>query len=117
VQGGGARLAACLHGPNETSEQSARRERAVKVAQAINMAEVVVVGPMKPRYRRPDELSNIPALPQGFALHFTTDGASYAFSIKDTMDRCQFAIFSDQDKLVYAGTPLAGAHVTPVGTR
>src|SRR5438093_8322140 len=117
TQGRRAQLATCLHGRNETAEQRDRREKAVKVARAINTAEVVVVGPPKPRYRRPEELRFIPPLPQGFALQFDTDGGTYTFSIKDTADACHFAIFSDQEKFVYTGTPLTGARVVPVGTR
>src|SRR5262249_37430656 len=114
---GGARPASCLHSSNETAEHAERRDKAIKVAQAINAAEVVVVGPQKPKYRRPDELMNIPALPAGFALQFNTDGTSYSFSMKDTQDACHFAIFSDQDKLVYSGTPMSGARVVPLTTR
>lgn len=117
AQRGGARLATCLHDRNETSEQSVRREKAIKVAQAINAAEVIVVGPQRPKYRRPEELMNVPALPQGFALQFNTDGASYNFAIKDTLDACHFAIFSDQDKLVYAATPMMNARLVPLTTR
>ena len=119
AQGGGARLAACLHGQNETSEHAARREKAIKVAHAINAAEVVTVGPpsARPKFRRPEELRNIPPLPPGFELQFNSDGGSYNFAIKDTLDACHFAIFSDQDKFVYAATPMMNARVVPVATR
>jgi len=119
AQGGGARLAPCLHGQNETSEHAARREKAIKVAHAINAAEVVVVGPQsqRPKYRRPEELMHIPALPPGFELQFNTDGASYNFAIKDALDACHFAIFSDQDKFVYTATPLTNARIVPLTTR
>ena len=118
------RPAACLHGQNETAEHAARRERAMRVAHAINAAQVVIVprprvrpNDERPTYRRPEELMNIPPLPQGFALQFNTDGASYNFAIKDTLDACHFAIFSDQDKFVYAGTPMMNARVVPVTTQ
>jgi hypothetical protein len=117
AQGGGARLATCLHGQNETSEHAARREKAIRVAHAINAAQVVVVGPQKQRYRRPEQLMNIPPLPQGFELQFNTDGASYNFAIKDTLDLCHFAIFSDQDKFVYTATPLTNARIVPLTTK
>jgi hypothetical protein len=113
---GPARLARCLHGETEPAEQKTRREQAIKVAQAINSAEVKMVGPMKPTYKRPEELSNVPALPPGFALQFNTDGRTYTFSIKDTLDRCNYAIFSDQEKFVYEATPLTGARVLPLAT-
>ena len=116
AQGGSPRLRTCLHDRNETSEQAARRQKAIRVAEAINAAQVVVVGPQtqRPKYRRPEELANIPSLPQGFALQFNTDGASYNFAIKDTLDACHFAIFSDQDRFVYTATPLTGARVVPI---
>ena len=117
AQNRGAQLARCLHGTNETPEQGARRDKAIKTAQAINTAEVVIVGPGRPKYRRPEELSHIPPLPGGFSLQFDTDGSTYSFSIKDNLDACHFAIFSDQDKYVYTGTPLTGARVVPVATR
>ena len=117
AQGGGARLATCLHGQNEKSEHSARREKAIRVAHAINAAQVAVVGPQKQRYRRPEQLRNIPPLPHGFELQFNTDGASYNFAIKDTLDACHFAIFSDQDKFVYTATPLTNTRIVPLTTK
>ena len=114
-----AQLARCLHGRSESADQKARREKAVRAAQAINTAEVVAVGPQRPRYRRPEDLRSIPALPDGFALQFnlSADASGYSFSIKDTLDACHYAIFSDQDKLVYDGTPLSTALLIPVGTK
>jgi hypothetical protein len=113
----GARLARCLHGRTETADQKLRREKAIRVAQAINTAQVIAVGPRKPQYRRPEELPSIPPLPQGFALQFNTDGATYTFSIKDTLDACHYAIFSDEDKLIYDGTPLSKTILMPVTTQ
>ena len=63
------------------------------------------------------DLMLIPRLPQGFALQFNTDGATYSFSVKDTLDRCNYAIFSDQEKFVYEGTPLTTPRVLPLTTR
>jgi hypothetical protein len=120
AQGGGPGRSVCLHGWSETADEAARRDKAIKVAQAINSAQVVAVPqpriqrPTAPKYRRPEELPNIPPLPRGFELQFNTDGESYNFAIKDTRDACHFAIFSDQDKLVYAGTPITGARIVPI---
>ena len=44
-------------------------------------------------------------------IQFSTDGASYSFSIADTLHACRFAIFSDQDKFVYMATPMMNARV------
>jgi hypothetical protein len=120
AQGGGPNRGTCLHGSGETADHAARRDKAIKVAQAINSAQVVAVPqpriqrPNAPKYRRPGELSNIPPLPRGFELQFNTDGESYNFAIKDTLDPCHFAIFSDQDKFVYTGTPITGARIVPI---
>jgi hypothetical protein len=116
AQSGPARIARCLHGDDESARDKTRREQAIKVAQAINTAEVVVVGPRTPKYRRPEELPHIPRLPQGFTLQFNTDGSSYSFSIKDALDGCHYAIFSDQEKFVYDGTPLTAPRVLPLTT-
>jgi hypothetical protein len=57
-------------------------------------------------YQRLDQLAQIPVpegIPQGFVVHLTTDGATYAFSVKDTLDPCAFGYFSDQDGTIYNG--------------
>jgi hypothetical protein len=118
---GSAQLAApCLHGRLEQPNQQARREQAVKVAQQINRGESD--GPPKlpgePRKYRPlDQLPNIPGPPRGFRLQFHTDGSTYTFSLKDTLDSCQFAIFSDQDQAIYEAMPRMGARLVPAETR
>ena len=120
AQGGGPNRGMCLHGSNESADEAARRDKAIKVAQAINSAQVVAVprprmqSPSTPKYRRPEELPNIPPLPRGFELQFNTDGETYNVAIKDTLDPCHFAIFSDQDKFVYTGTPITGARIVPI---
>jgi hypothetical protein len=117
AQGGPSLRPRCLHGGNETPEQAARRDKAIKVAQAINAAEVVTVGPSRPKYRRPEDLPHVPPLPDGFEMQFDTNGSTYSFSIKDTLDACHFAIFSDQEKYVYATTPITGARIVPLTSR
>jgi len=110
----------CLHGRLEQPNQQARREQAVKVAQQINRAEsdgpVQLPGEQK-RYRPLDQLPNLPPAPRGFRLQFHTDGVTYMFSLKDTLDSCQYAIFSDQDQAIYEATPRMAARLVPVETR
>jgi hypothetical protein len=92
----------CLHGGNEAPAQKARRDAALQLATRINLAETMIVGPgPRNRYRPLEELTNIPPTPAGFELQFYTDGATYSFSIKDRMDPCRYAVFSDQDKFLY----------------
>jgi hypothetical protein len=112
--------APCLHGSTEQANQRMRREQALKMAQQINRAERngPAVLPSQPRrdYRPFAELANVPPTPAGFRLQFYTDGATYAFSLKDTRDRCEFAIFSDQDQGIYQATPRTGVQIVPADT-
>ena len=110
----------CLHGRLDQQNDRARREQAVKVAQQINRAEsdgpVQLPGEQR-RYRPLDQLQNVPSTPRGFRLQFYTDGITYTFSLKDTLDSCQYAIFSDQDQAIYEALPRMGARIVPVETR
>jgi hypothetical protein len=58
------------------------------------------------QYQVLNALPNLSAPPQGFAVHFATDGSSYAFSVKDTLDPCAFAYFSDETGVIYTGQAL-----------
>jgi hypothetical protein len=93
----------CLHGSDETPAQKTRRDAAIQLATRINLAQIAFFRPGPPNrgYRPLEELTNIPATPQGFDLLFHTDGNTYSFSIKDRMDPCRYAVFSDQDKFLY----------------
>lgn len=93
----------CLHGSDETPAQKTRRDAAIQLATRINVAQSMMDPRPRPRsrYRPLEELTNIPATPQGFDLQFHTDGNTYSFSIKDRMDPCRYAVFSDHDKFLY----------------
>lgn len=116
---GTASAQTCLHGASETSAQKARRDQAIQVATRINMAQSVTIvpSPQGRRYRRFEELRNIPPIPQGFDLQFHTDGVTYSFSLKDRLDPCRYAIFSDQDRDVYEALPRMGFEVIPLETK
>lgn len=107
----------CLHGSDETAANRARRQQAVQYAARVNAAEGMSV-PRLQKYRPLDELPNLPALPAGFDIQFHTDGLTYTFSLKDTRDACHYAIFSDQDKLLYEAIPSKGEPtIVPLGTK
>jgi hypothetical protein len=112
--------ARCLHGPSEQPSHRMRREQALAMAQQINRAESNSLGqlPSIPkRYRPFAQLENVPAAPADFKLQFYTDGPTYTFSLKDTLDACQYAIFSDQDKGIYQATvERVGVRVLPAET-
>ena len=111
----------CLHGAGESATNRARRQQAVDYAMKVNLAETMyTIAPRQTSrgYRPLEELANLPALPAGFAVQFHYDDSSYAFSLKDTRDVCHYAVFSDQDKLIYeaiAKTDTSG--IVPLGTR
>ena len=42
---------------------------------------------------------------------------TYIVSLKDTMDGCQYAIFSDQDGYIYEGSPRRDVRTIPVDTQ
>jgi hypothetical protein len=112
----------CLHGAAESAADRARRQQAIDYATKVNVAETaygIAPGPQFQRgYRSLDQLTNLPLLPAGFAIQFHNDDHSYTFSLKDTRDTCHYAIFSDQDKLVYEAIPRADATaIVPLGTR
>jgi len=108
--------APCLHGSSEQANQRMRREQALKMAQQINRAELdgpAVLPSQRRAYRPLAQLPTVPPVPAGFRLQFYTDGATYTFSLKDTRDRCEFAIFSDQDQGIYQATPRTGVQIVP----
>jgi hypothetical protein len=100
---GTAAAQTCLHGTNEAPAQKARRDAAIQLATRINLAQIIVFrpGPQTRGYRPLEELMNIPPTPAGFELQFHTDGNTYSFSIKDRLDPCRYALFSDQEKVLY----------------
>jgi hypothetical protein len=55
------------------------------------------------------QLRGVPPTPQGFELRLYTDGRGYVLSLKDTLDPCRYAIFSDEAGTLYEKTPLPAA--------
>ena len=109
----------CLHTNLETMDDRLRREQGIQFARRLNAAQQMAP-PAAPgrRYRSPDELLNLPAVPAGFQLQFNSDGRTYTMSLKDVRDPCRFAIFTDQDGHVYAATPQQpSAVILPLGTK
>ena len=100
----------CLHGADERPDHRARRDQALMLALQINRAENPgpTVAPLQRRTYRPlDQLADLPPTPEGFKVQFNTDGATYTFSIKDTLDPCRYGVFSDQERSIYEATPRA----------
>ena len=107
----------CLHGPMESPSQKVRRNQALALAVQINMAQRRITPGRGPRFRPLEELS-VPPTPQGFDLQYHTDGATYSFIIKDRLDPCKYAVFSDQDAEIYEALPRKGGPIlVPLDTR
>ena len=95
----------CLHGSAEASDQAARRRAALQLARQVNTTEAQAHQQGHTYYA----LSDLPGLVSevnGFKVQLSTDGGSYTFSLKDTLDACRFAYFSDQDGVIYTATPI-----------
>ena len=100
-----AQQQACLHGSGETETQAARRKQAIGVTRQINTAQAVASSGNR-AYHGLSQLQ-ITNIPEGFAVHMVTDAATgYVFSMKDTLDPCRFALFSDETGLIYTAQPL-----------
>ena len=96
----------CLHTAGERDGDRIRREHALALAKAINQAQGTVAERTR-NYVSLAQLRNLPATPRGFDLRLYSDGAGYIVSLKDTLDPCRYAIFSDESAFIYERTPLA----------
>jgi hypothetical protein len=74
------------------------------LARAINAAQGRLAEETR-QFGMLSELGKLPRTPDGFVLHLYTDRESYLFSIKDTRDSCHYAVFSDQQGVLYEQSP------------
>ena len=81
-----------------------RRATAIAFARQINTAEAAAHN-QTGRYAALVDLQVASPSP-GFQVQLSSDGTSYTFSVKDTLDACHGAAFSDQAGLIYTGTPI-----------
>jgi hypothetical protein len=98
---------ACLHATGETPADAARRQDAIRLMRAINTAQAQAFA-MNQAYRtfRDLTVSGLPPRPAGFLTQLTVEGSTYALVVKDATDPCRYTLFSDQDGLIYVGSPL-----------
>jgi hypothetical protein len=90
----------CRHDKNATQEDRDRRGQALVLAKAINVGQAQQVRRTR-QYQPLSSLGDLPPVPNGFDLNLYADGSGYIFSVKDTLDPCRFAVFSDQVGLLY----------------
>lgn len=93
-------VASCRHDANAAEVDRNRRAQALTLAKAITAAQADVVKRTR-QYQPVQSLANLPAVPSGFALKLFADRDDYVFALKDTLDPCRYAIFSDSAGLLY----------------
>jgi hypothetical protein len=79
-----------------------RHDGLVAVARALADQEAVAVNTTAV-YQRIDRLTNLPTIPEGFAVRLYADATGYVLSIVDTEDPCHYALFSDERGWLYDG--------------
>lgn len=94
----------CRHDGGEEQQDRSRREQAVALARAINVAQGRLAG-LTRRYQPLAQGTNLPPVPEGFSLRLYTDGEGYVFSLKDDRDPCHYGVFSDQSGHLYEASP------------
>ena len=94
----------CRHNAAEQPNDRVRRQEALNLARQINAAEGRAAERTR-RYAQVDQLGTLPAVPDGFEVRFYGNDAGYTFSLKDSMDVCHYAVFSDQSGLLYEASP------------
>jgi hypothetical protein len=95
----------CRHQQAANQEDRARRAQALALAKAINTSEAELVKRTR-QYQPLESLHNLPPVPGGFQLNLYADHSGYIFAIKDTLDPCRFAVFSDAGGLLYEKSAL-----------
>ena len=93
-------VASCRHDGNATEPDRQRRAQALTLAKAITAAQGEAVRRTR-QYHPVPSLGSLPAVPSGFALKLFADRDDYVFALKDTLDPCRYAIFSDSAGLLY----------------
>ena len=122
---GTAHAQECLHGPNESAEQAARRTDAINAARTINNIQAnhkgsgyfrhedLVTSPWAVQMRQSGNefakrLSLVPRtdiLP-GWTLTLDVGFESYWFKITDKTDPCGFAYISNQNGIIFKVEPI-----------
>lgn len=112
----------CLHTDTEQTEQLERRRAAVQALRVLNTVEMIYRSQTEsfgtfanlvassawdgqPGTGRFSTESGTDLIP-GFRLQLTTDGQSFAMSLRDTMDPCGFTAYTNSEGIIYTGYPI-----------
>jgi TonB family protein len=91
---------------SETATQAVRRQAAIRFVEDVNARQrTAFIARQGKGYVTLDQLQGLPAT-QGFEVQLVADDRGYSVSVKDTIDACAFAFFSDQKGVIYMATPV-----------
>ena len=91
---------------SESAAQSVRRQAAIRFVEDVNARQrTAFIARQGKGYVPLDQLQGLPAT-QGFEVQLVADDRGYSVSVKDTIDACAFAFFSDQKGVIYMATPV-----------
>jgi hypothetical protein len=93
-------IASCRHDSRATDVDRNRRAQARALAKAINTAEGESARRTR-AYQPLSALGKLPPVPDGFSLKLFADRDGYMFALKDTLDPCHYAVFSDAAGFLY----------------
>ena len=115
----------CLHGPDATPEQQARKKAALQAARQINtlqangsvarggrnltrveMADAYAEQLKKRPAATPLVFDRMSDVIPGWQLTFDKTETGYWFMIKDTADPCGFAYISNQNGVIFTAEPV-----------
>jgi hypothetical protein len=94
----------CLHGSLESPASAERRRGALAFVRDVNTRQNQLHLQNQP-YARIGNIS-LDRLPDGLGVQLTTDGTTYALTVRDTLDPCGFMFFADQKAVIYTATPI-----------
>jgi hypothetical protein len=100
----GVQAQECLHQANESVNERARREAAVRYLATVNQGQAASQR-MQGAYLPLGEAAEIGSVPLGFLPRLVFDRWGYLVSLKDFFDPCGFALFSDERGVIYESYP------------
>ena len=125
---GTVRAQQCLHGPNESADEAARRKDALTAARMINNLQANQPGQSDQTYLSHEQLMTSPFYLQmqrstndvvkrisllpgtdilpNWSLTLDVSRTGYWFMVKDKTDPCGFAYISNQNGLIFSAEPI-----------
>jgi hypothetical protein len=94
----------CLHGADESESQRRRVGAAITFIREVSEAQSRMYR-QRNSYVALSEAVSVARVPVGFVARLRFDRWSYGLMLKDSLDSCGFALFSDQEGVIYEGRP------------